>query len=41
MEKRLDRGWVVAPVAQRIGAFAKSTAKYPNIKPDQEFEGYK
>jgi arylsulfatase len=41
IEKRLDCGWVIAPVAQRIGALTKSTATYPNIKPGQEFEGYK
>jgi hypothetical protein len=38
---RMDCGWVVAPAAQRIGSFMKSTAKYPNIKPGEEFEGYK
>lgn len=41
IEKRMDCAWVMAPVAQRIGALAKSTATYPNIQPGQEFEGYK
>jgi arylsulfatase A-like enzyme len=41
IDKRLDCQWVLAPVTQRIGALMKSTAKYPNIKPGQEFEGYK
>ena len=40
LDKRLDCGWVIAPVAQRLGALAKSTATHPNIKPGQEFEGY-
>jgi hypothetical protein len=32
---------VLAPVTERIGALMTSTAKYPNIKPGQEFEGYR
>ncbi len=40
VEKRMDCAWVTAPVVQRIGALMKSTAKYPNIKPGQDFEGY-
>jgi arylsulfatase A-like enzyme len=38
---RMDCAWVIAPTVQRIGSFMKSTAKYPNIKPGEEFEGYK
>jgi arylsulfatase len=41
LEKRVDCGWVIAPVAQRIGALTQSAARYPNIKPGEEFEGYK
>jgi hypothetical protein len=41
IEKRMECAGVMAPVAQRIGALAKSTATYPNIQPGQEFEGYK
>ncbi len=40
-EKRLDCGWVLGPVFERIGALTKSFAKYPNIKPGAEFKGYK
>ena len=40
IEKRLDCGWVTAPVFQRIGALVKSMAQYPNIKPGEEFTGY-
>jgi hypothetical protein len=29
-----------APVAQRLGALMQSAARYPNIKPGQEFTGY-
>jgi arylsulfatase A-like enzyme len=41
VQMRMDCAWVTAPAIQRIGALLKSTAKYPNIKPGQEFEGYK
>ena len=40
VEKRLDCAWVFAPVAAKIGELTKSFARYPNIKPGQEFEGY-
>ncbi|HEV2917767.1 MAG TPA: sulfatase-like hydrolase/transferase, partial [Actinomycetota bacterium] len=40
MDKRLDCIWVLAPVAQRLGALMQSAARYPNIKPGQEFTGY-
>jgi hypothetical protein len=40
IEKRLDCAWVLAPVAQRLGALMQSAARYPNIKPGQEFTGY-
>jgi arylsulfatase len=41
IEKRLDCGWVLAPVAERLGALQQSVARYPNIKPGQEFTGYR
>jgi arylsulfatase len=41
MEKRLDCGWVIAPVAQRLSALQQSAARYPNIKPGEEFAGYR
>jgi arylsulfatase len=40
IEKRLDCAWVLAPIAQRLGALQLSVARYPNIKPGQEFTGY-
>jgi arylsulfatase len=40
IEKRLDCGWVLAPVAARLGALQQSVARYPNIKPGEEFTGY-
>ena len=40
MEKRLDCGWVFAPVAQKLGALAQSAARFPNVAPGQEFDGY-
>ena len=40
IEKRLDCGWVLAPVAQRLGALQQSIAKYRNVKPGEEFPGY-
>lgn len=33
--------WVMEPVMKIIGKLKKSMAKYPNIKPGQEFKGYK
>jgi arylsulfatase len=40
MEKRLDCIWVLRPVTKRLGALQQSMARYPNIKPGQEFTGY-
>ncbi len=40
IEKRLDCGWVLAPVAERLGALQQSVSRHPNIKPGQEFTGY-
>jgi hypothetical protein len=40
IEKRLDCGWVLAPVAERLAALQESAAQYPNIKPGQEFTRY-
>jgi hypothetical protein len=41
MAKRLDCIWVMGPVVQRLGALQQSAARYPNIKPGEEFTGYK
>jgi arylsulfatase A-like enzyme len=38
---QLTNGWMFAPVFRSIGAFEVSAKKYPNIKPGQEFSGYK
>jgi arylsulfatase len=40
IEKRLDCAWVLAPVAQRLGALQQSAGRYPHIKPGEEFAGY-
>ena len=40
MEKRLDCGWVFAPVAACMGELQDSAARYPNITPGHEFAGY-
>ena len=40
IEKRMDCAWVLAPVAERLGALQRSVERYPNIKPGQEFAGY-
>ena len=40
IEKRLDCAWVMAPVAQRLGALQQSAAHYPHIKPGEDFTGY-
>ena len=42
IEKRLDCAWVIAPVCRScLGALAQSAARYPHIKPGEEFEGYR
>ena len=40
IEKRLDCAWVFAPVAKHLGALQQSVARYPNVKPGEEFTGY-
>ena len=37
----MTMGWVYAPMLETMGAYEKSLREYPNIKPGQEFEGYK
>jgi hypothetical protein len=37
IETRLDCAWVMAPVAQRLGALHQSVARYPNIAPRSGF----
>jgi arylsulfatase A-like enzyme len=38
---KLDMGWMFGVVFRTVGAYEKSIAQYPNIKPGQEFTGYK
>jgi arylsulfatase len=38
---KLDMGWMFGVVFRTIGAYEKSIAQYPNIKPGEEFTGYK
>ena len=40
MEKRLDCGWVFAPVAARLVVLTQSFDRFPNIVPGQDFTGY-
>lgn len=40
-EQTMDMGWVLLPVTERIAAFRQSVGKYPNVKPGEEFTGYK
>jgi len=39
-EKGYAHPWVMKPVTAILGELARSMAKYPNIKPGQEFAGY-
>lgn len=34
-------GWVLPPVTRIIGAYEKSLAQYRNIKPGEDFKGYR
>ena len=38
--RKLDMGWMLLPVFKAIAEFEQSAAKYPHIKPGEEFEGY-
>jgi arylsulfatase A-like enzyme len=38
---KLDMGWMFGIAMLAVGEFEKSVAQYPNIKPGQEFTGYK
>jgi arylsulfatase A-like enzyme len=37
----MTMGWVAAPVFEEIAKYEKSVAQFPNIKPGEEFKGYK
>jgi arylsulfatase len=38
---KLDCGWMLGIGFRAMGAYEKSIAQYPNIKPGEEFTGYK
>lgn len=38
---KMDIGWEVAFVLPAVFEYEKSLAQYPNIKPGEEFTGYK
>ncbi|BCP52441.1 arylsulfatase [Kaistia sp. 32K] len=38
---KLTEGWSFAPVARLIIAYEESLKKYPNIRPGEDFKGYK
>jgi len=40
-EYNMETGWMFAPALRAIGEYQKSVAQFPNIKPGQEFDGYK
>ena len=37
----LTHGWLYGPVLEILGRFERSVEEYPNIKPGEEFTGYK
>jgi hypothetical protein len=37
----MDNGWMFEAILPIVGEYQKSVAKYPNIKPGEEFTGYK
>ena len=40
-EIKLDMGWMFGVAFRIVGEYKKSIAQYPNIKPGEEFDGYK
>lgn len=38
---KMDIAWMFSVALQAVGEYEKSIAQYPNIKPGQEFNGYK
>jgi hypothetical protein len=40
MDYKLDMMWMFAPAFKALGEYMQRTAKYPNIKPGEEFSGY-
>ncbi len=41
MVYRMDMLWMLGPAGKVVADYQKSLTEYPNIKPGQEFEGYK
>jgi arylsulfatase A-like enzyme len=39
-DRQLDMGWMFGVTLQAIGEYRASIAKYPNIEPSSEFDGY-
>jgi hypothetical protein len=39
-EQTMDMAWVLRPVTEKIVAFRKSVARYPNVGSGGEFTGY-
>src|SRR5271165_6560674 len=37
----LTNGWMLAPDFRIIGAYERSVERYPNVKPGEDFKGYK
>jgi hypothetical protein len=40
LNKTVLVGWVVEPVAKRLGALQRSMSEYPKVQPGQDFTGY-
>jgi arylsulfatase len=41
MVYKLDMTWMLGAALKFVGEYQKSLAEYPNIKPGEEFKGYK
>jgi arylsulfatase A-like enzyme len=39
-EQTMDMGWVTRPVLEQVAELQESVAKYPNIRPGEDFKGY-
>jgi len=40
-EYNMETDWMFAPALRSIVEYQKSVAQFPNVKPGQEFDGYK
>ena len=41
MYEKLDMMWMFAPAFKALTDYKSSTVKYPNVKPGEDFSGYK